>query len=183
MQATIRRASEEADRLARLAENLLVLARTEEGHLPIHREDVSLGGVVAQACEGRLPSAVSANVSISVEVSDGPARVDPIRLRQALENLLDNAIRHSEPGGVVRVTGGGENGRAWVQVDDGGPGFASDVLPVAFEPFVRGRGDGTSAGAGLGLAIVRRVATAHGGDAFAENLAGGGARVTLAFRI
>jgi two-component system, OmpR family, sensor kinase len=184
MEGTIRRASEEADRLARLAEDLLVLARTEEGRLPIHREDVTVRDVVTQACDGRRPSAVAADISISVEIPEGRARVDPIRLRQALENLLDNAIRHSEPGGVVRVTGGRGSGRAWIRVDDDGPGFTPDVLPVAFEPFARGtaNGNGTSVGAGLGLAIVRTVATAHGGDAVAENPEGGGARVTLAFR-
>ncbi len=182
MEATIRRASEEADRLTRLAQDLLVLARAEEGRLPLHREDVSLAEVVTTACDGRRSSAVAARVSISVEVPNGRARVDPIRLRQAVENLLDNAIRHSEPGGVVSVTGGGQDGRAWIRVEDGGPGFTPDVLPVAFEPFARGRTDWSSAGAGLGLAIVRTVAAAHGGDAIAENLAGGGARVTLAFR-
>jgi signal transduction histidine kinase len=176
-EATIRRASAEADRLARLAEDLLVLARAQEGRLPVHLEDASLRAIVAEACHGR-GSATGAAVSIATDGGDRRTRVDPARLRQAVENLVDNAIRHSPPGGEVRVTTGGEDGRAWVRVEDDGPGFSPDVLPVAFDPFTSTNDDG----AGLGLSIVRAVAAAHGGEATAENLAGHGARVTITFR-
>lgn len=182
METTVRRASDEADRLARLAEDLLVLARTEEGRLPIHREEVSLDDVIAEACTGRRPTAAAADVAVSADVSCATGRVDPARVRQALENLLDNAIRHAGTGGVVRLTGGRDDDAVWIRVDDTGPGFAPDMLAIAFEPFARDTRDGKSGGAGLGLAIVRTVAIAHGGDAVAENLPDGGARVTLTMR-
>jgi two-component system OmpR family sensor kinase len=180
LEATIRRASAESERLALLAEDLLVLARAQEGRLPVHREDVSLGAVVAAACAGRRATASAAGVTITADGGDRRASVDRARVRQAVENLLDNAIRHSPAGGEVRVANGGGDGRVWVRVEDDGPGFPPEVLPVAFEPF-----SGTSAngdGAGLGLAIAHAVAVAHGGDATAENLPGRGARVTITLR-
>jgi two-component system, OmpR family, sensor kinase len=175
LEAAIRRASGEADRLARLAEDLLVLARAQDGMLPMHREDVSLATIVGEACDGRRVLADARGVSIIVDAADERAHLDPARLRQAVENLVDNAIRHSPPGAAVHVAAGRENGRAWVRVDDDGPGFSPEMLPIAFEPFAGGTADG----AGLGLAIVRTVAGSHGGGAVAENLAGGGARVTI----
>ena len=66
-----------------------------------------------------------------------------------------------------------------IVVEDSGPGFATDILADAFQPYVRGNGDSRGSGAGLGLAIVEAVAESHGGGATAENLPGGGARVTL----
>ncbi len=180
LEATIRRASAEADRLARLAEDLLVLARAQEGRLPVHREDVSLGEVVAAACAGRRTSASAADVTITTDGGDRHASLDRARVRQAVENLLDNAIRHSPPGGRVRVANGGDDGRVWVRVEDDGPGFGPEVLPIAFEPFSGASSNGD--GAGLGLAIARAVAVAHGGDATAENLPGRGARVTITLR-
>ena len=177
LEATVRRASAEADRLARLAEDLLVLARAQGGRLPVHRRDVSIRALVAEASEGRQSRAAAAGVTIVADVGDRRARVDPARVRQALENLLDNAIRHTSTGGTVRVSSGEADGRAWIRVDDDGPGFPPALLPRAFEPFA---GGGTRTdGAGLGLAIVRAVARSHGGEAIAENRPGGGARVTI----
>jgi signal transduction histidine kinase len=178
LDAALRRASAETDRLVRLAEDLLVLARTEDGRLPVHRQDVALASVVGEACEGRRALALAGGVTLEVAAGDDRARLDPVRVRQAIENLLDNAVRHSPVGGAVRVDAHREDGRVRIRVDDAGPGFAPAVLATAFEPFA-GTGDG---GAGLGLAIVRAVALAHGGDAIAENPPGGGARVTITMR-
>jgi signal transduction histidine kinase len=143
----------------------------------VHREDVSLATIVGDACDGRRALADARGISIVVDADDR-AHLDPARLRQAVENLVDNAIRHSPPGSAVHVTAGRENGRAWVRVDDHGPGFSPEMLPIAFEPFAGGTADG----AGLGLAIVRTVAGSHGGAAVAENLPGGGASVTITLR-
>ena len=178
LEATIARASAESDRLARLAEDLLVLARVREGRLPVRREDVPIGDIVAAACRGRRGRAAEAGVTIRCQGDDDRrVRVDPARIRQAVENMLDNAIVHGGRGGVVRVTTGGDASGSWVTVQDEGPGFPPDVLPVAFDPFTRGAHTGE--GAGLGLAIVRAVALAHGGDATARNLDGRGAGVTI----
>ena len=107
--------------------------------------------------------------------------VDEVRLRQAVDDLLDNAVRYTPRGGVITVTGSVEGGTIGLSVLDSGPGFSADVLSRAFEPFVvdpdadRAGRDG----AGLGLAIVRVIADAHGGSVEAENTPGGGARVTM----
>ncbi len=110
------------------------------------------------------------------ETSGAHVLADPTLLGRALANLLDNARRH---GGAVELMAVRPRGdRVAFEVEDSGPGFAADVLPRAFEPFHAGDGPGERAGAlGLGLSLVRRIAEAHGGQARAENLPGGGARV------
>jgi heavy metal sensor kinase len=178
LETALRRASAETDRLVRLAEDLLVLARTEDGRLPVRREDAALARVVGEACEGRRALARDGGVSLEVDTGEDRANIDPVRVRQAVENLVDNAVRHSPAGAAVRVSAHREDGRVRIRVDDAGPGFAPSALATVFEPFA-GAGDG---GAGLGLAIVRAVALSHGGDAVAENPPGGGARVTLTLR-
>jgi len=97
-----------------------------------------------------------------------------MRLRQALDNLLDNAIRHSDAGGLIRVEADVAGDLATITVHNSGPGFPDDILPRAFDAFVRGEREVSSQhGAGLGLTIVRAVAQAHGGTATAENTPGG----------
>jgi signal transduction histidine kinase len=118
--------------------------------------------------------------NVRVHAEEVTARLDPTRLRQAVENLLENALRHGQ--GTVEVTACQRDGLLRVDVTDQGRGFGDDVLPHAFEPFARGRhgsGEGAPHGAGLGLAVVLAVAQAHGGTASARNLAGRGAAVRL----
>jgi signal transduction histidine kinase len=106
-------------------------------------------------------------------------QADPMRLRQALDNLLDNAICHGpDAGGLIRVEAAVSGQVATVTIENAGPGFDDELLLRAFEPFVRGGDAERHPGAGLGLAIVRAVAQAHGGSATAENVAGG-ARLTM----
>jgi signal transduction histidine kinase len=105
--------------------------------------------------------------------------VDADRLRQAIENLLDNAIRHAGTGGTVDVLVERDDGRLRISVTDSGPGFGDAILDRAFEPFARVDGDSAGEGAGLGLTIVRAVAKAHGGSATARNVKGGGAEVSI----
>ncbi len=118
---------------------------------------------------------------MEVRVTGTPvrARLDGDRVRQAVENLVANAIRHADRGGIVEVTAVREADALRIVVRDPGPGFAEDVLDRAFEPFARADGDRANDGAGLGLAIVRAVAEAHGGSATARNLDGGGAEVSI----
>src|ERR671924_587554 len=117
------------------------------------------------------------------EAEDGVrADVDPLRMRQAIGNLIDNALRHAPPGGRVSVALARANGELTISVSDSGPGFPPEFLADAFEPFTRddaarSRSDG---GTGLGLAIVRAIAEAHGGSAEARNTARG-AEVVLRF--
>ena len=100
------------------------------------------------------------------------------RVRQALDNLLDNAIKHSDRGAPLVLTAEVLDGHVSIAVENAGESFPGWLLPRAFEPFVVGP-DSEGAGAGLGLAIVRAVAVAHGGHAVAENLSGSGARVAI----
>jgi len=103
-----------------------------------------------------------------------------MRLRQALDNLLDNSIRYGlQTGGLIRLEAAVCGEVATITVENSGPGFAEDMLPRAFEAFIRGPCDAAPhSGAGLGLAIVRAVARAHGGTATAGNVPGG-ARLTM----
>jgi signal transduction histidine kinase len=180
MKAALRSASEETDRLARLAEDLLVLSRAR-GELHVHRSSTPLDELLGRACEGYRTRAGAHGARIDCQVPAVRVMIDPMRIRQAVDNLLDNAIRHSRPGDPIRVGATVSGDTATVTVENSGPGFPDDILAEAFEPFVRGepRHDAPDAGgAGLGLAIVRAVAEAHGGTATAQSVPDG-ARVTM----
>ena len=182
LEQVVRSAAEEAEGLARLAEDLLVLARADRGRLPVRPERVDLGELVGEVVQGFIPRADSKGVVIDSRGGHGlRADVDPVRIRQAVGNLLDNAVRHTPSGGHITVEVGHRDGFLSMAVADTGPGFASGFVSRAFEPFARpdagrSRHEG---GAGLGLAIVRAVAEAHGGVAEAVNRPEGGALVTL----
>jgi len=182
LEEAVRSAAEETDRLSRLAEDLLVLARADRGRLPVRRERVELGPVVAAAIDDYARRAATAGVAIDARVPPGlEGNVDPLRIRQVLGNLIDNSLRHTGPGGRVTVRVASGNGSLRLEVRDTGEGFSDAFLPRAFEPFARpdpsrSRLDGA---AGLGLAIVRAVAEAHGGWAEAANPSEGGAAVTV----
>lgn len=187
LEAALRSASEETDRLARLAEDLLVLSRAHGGELRIHRISTSLDELLGRACGGHRARAGAHGARIECRAPSAWVMVDPMRVRQAVDNLLDNAIRHSRPGAPIRVDATVSGDIATVTVENSGSGFPDDILPQAFEPFVRGEtrhdrpgADGARAahGAGLGLTIVRAVAEAHSGTAIAQNVPGG-ARVTM----
>ncbi len=105
-------------------------------------------------------------------------RGDPDRLRQALINLIDNAVKHSPPGGGVRLDLYTDSGRVQISVADCGPGIPPEVLPRVFEPFFRASSL-ESSGAGLGLAIARWIIQEHGGEIAVNTSPGQGACVTL----
>lgn len=175
-------ASEESDRLSRLAEDLLVLARADRGRVPVRRERVAVGRLIGSAVAPFAVRAAERDVEIAVAVDDDlRADLDEVRIRQVLGNLVDNSLRQTPAGGRVTVRAVRENGSLRLEVRDSGPGFPEAFLPRAFEPFARpapGRSR-PEGGAGLGLAIVRAVAEAHGGRAEASNLGAGGAAVVL----
>jgi two-component system OmpR family sensor kinase len=171
-------ASAEVNHLVRIAEDLLVLARAEHGRIPVRREPVSLRRIVEESCYSFLATASSAGVAIEAEAADIVADVDGTRFRQALDNLLANAIHHSPPGGVVHIDARAGEDDVTIVVDDSGPGFDPAGLEAVFQPFHRGR-DAVHDGCGLGLAIVRAIAEAHDGTVEAANPADGGAQVTL----
>jgi hypothetical protein len=178
----IRSALDETERLSRLAGDLLVLARAQRGQLPVRPSDVALHELVASAVGAASGRAEAARIKLETTVAPGlAAHVDPDRLRQALDNLIDNALRLTPAGGTVVVTAERVDGSLRIAVADTGPGFPEAFLPDAFEPFSRTDAGRTRSygGAGLGLSIVRAVAEAHHGTASAANLPGGGALVEL----
>jgi two-component system, OmpR family, sensor kinase len=178
LEAALRSASEETEHLARLAEDLLVLSRAHGGRLSVRREEVALPELLGGLARHFAARASAAGVRIEVSAPRDRAFIDPVRVRQALDDLLDNALRHTATGGAIRLWAERGGDALRVGVEDSGTGFASEFLPVAFEAFSR-HGDGDPDGAGLGLAIVRAIAEAHGGTAEAANRAGGGAAVTM----
>jgi two-component system, OmpR family, sensor kinase len=180
--AALRSASDETDRLARLAADLLVLARAHRGRLPIRRQEVDVDQLVREAVDAFAGSASAAEVTVAKEVAPAlHGSLDGPRVRQALDNLLDNAIRHAGRKGKVTVSADRQADELRLAVTDSGPGFAPEFVADAFEPFSRmDEGRARSAGgAGLGLAIVRAVAEAHGGTVTAANRPEGGAVVEL----
>jgi signal transduction histidine kinase len=180
--AALQSASEEADRLVRLSEDLLVLARAEDGQLPVRREPTDLGQLISETVAGFGGRAVQLGVDLRVAAPDEvTARVDPLRLRQAVGNLVDNALKATPGGGRVTVSLTADLARTSITVIDTGPGFPPEFVDHALEPFSRGNAarSRTDGGAGLGLAIVSAVAEAHGGRVWAANRTGGGAEVTI----
>ncbi|MDR0342427.1 MAG: HAMP domain-containing histidine kinase [Nocardiopsaceae bacterium] len=179
LEAALRSASEETDRLAGLAEDLLVLSRARASGLRIHRMSTPLRDLLGRACDGHRARAQARGATIECIAPAVTVPVDPMRLRQALDNLLDNAIRYGRgPGGLIRVEAAVSAQAATIMVENEGAGFDADLLPSAFEEFIRGGDAASHPGAGLGLAIVRAVTRAHGGNAAAENVPGG-ARVAI----
>ena len=173
LERALRSAAEEADRLGRLAEDLLLFARYDQGHLPLRREQVYADTIL----EG-----VAARFDVRARESGRPLRIwhapgvvldgDEARLGQALDNLVENALAYGA--GAVSLSAVRENGRVELHVTDEGSGMPAQFLPRAFDRFSRadeGRGAG---GTGLGLAIVDLVARAHGGEAHVTNRAEGG---------
>jgi heavy metal sensor kinase len=179
LEAALRSIAQETERLRRLAQDLLVLARSDRGRLPVHRTDVDVSSIIERVAAEFDDRAGAEGVRLRVSGSTVRARVDADRLRQAVENLVDNALRHAGRGGRVEVRAELDGGRLRVVVSDSGPGFSQALLDRVFEPFAREDADREGDGAGLGLAIVRAVAEAHGGSATARNLEGGGAAVSF----
>ncbi len=177
----MRRTEQEALRMGELIEDLLLLARLDQGR-PLERHRIDLGVLAvdaasdARAVDPRRP--ISASVTEDVTVLG-----DDRRLRQVVGNLVGNALVHTPPGTAVavRVSRQDETGRAVLDVSDDGPGMAADVADHAFERFyradpARSRHHG---GSGLGLAIVKATVAAHGGDVTLRSSPGQGTTVRI----
>jgi two-component system, OmpR family, sensor kinase len=179
LEHSLRSAAVETDRLARLAEDLLVLARSDEQQLPLQRETVSVRELLARVADRYRRQAEANDRSVDVTAPDGlHLQGDVLRLEQALGNVVDNAVRHG--GGAIRLSAVDQNGSVELHVVDEGSGFPPDFLPHAFERFSRPDDARTGGGAGLGLAIAAVIAEAHGGSAHVANRDGAGADVWLA---
>ncbi|MDP9301511.1 MAG: ATP-binding protein [Actinomycetota bacterium] len=177
--ATLESVSEETDHIVALAKDLLVLARMNGGAPALVLVETSLSDLVGRSSDRHRARAVARGVQLDVEACSITASVDPVRLRQAIDNLIDNALRYAPRDGHVRVVADRTDGAIRIVVEDSGRGLPDEFLARAFEPFARVRSQAEDEGAGLGLAIVRAIAEGHGGSAIAENRPEGGARITL----
>ena len=180
--AAVRSAGTEAERLARLTDDLLLLARSDEERFGLRLERTDIGDLLGRSAGLAGSRLAAAGVTGRVDVPPGTyADVDPDRIRRAVDNLVGNALRFAPRGSVIVLAARAAGRDLEIEVSDDGPGFPAGFLPHAFERFARpdsgrSRGDG---GTGLGLAIVRAIAAAHGGVATAANKPGGGAVVRL----
>jgi signal transduction histidine kinase len=181
--AAVTSAAQETDRLVRLSEDLLFLARTDEGVPVLRLEPLQLREVLDEAVAAHAARAATAGVTIGTRAPDDLMVVlDEARIRQAVENMIDNAVRVAPAGTTVSIAAESEDSMVVISVSDSGPGFAPEFIAHAFERFRRADAararDGASAG--LGLAIVHAIAQAHRGRAEARNRPEGGATVSLA---
>jgi signal transduction histidine kinase len=171
----------ETARLERLVEEQLQLARLDAGALPLDLDDVDLSHLVEAVVEARAPLAEREGVSLDASVPHpGPlVLADAERIEQVLLILLDNAVRHTPPGGsvTVSVTAGTET--ATMSVRDTGEGIAPDDLPFIFDRFYRGDPSREGRSAGLGLAIARGLVAAHRGTVHVASSVGAGTTFTV----
>jgi two-component system, OmpR family, sensor kinase len=178
LQAALASVSEETDRLIQLAEDLLTIAQTDQGELPVRLAQTDIGEVLHGVARRFARRAQDNGRALEVSVEPGlRAPIDRLRVDQALDNLLDNALRYGS--GPVSLIAADRDGSVEIHVLDCGSGFAEDFLPRAFERFSRASASRKDGGSGLGLAIVETITHAHRGEAHVANREGGGADVWL----
>ncbi len=179
LEAALRSAAEETERLTRLAADLLLIARSDQGHLPIRRERVATGALLRAAADRFAVRAGEHERKIAVFDDDGElVDADPAYVEQALGNLIENALGHGA--GRIDLSALTRGHLVELHVADEGPGLPARFVPRAFDRFSRADEARSRGGSGLGLSIVDLVARAHGGEAGAANRPGGGADVWIA---
>ncbi len=178
LELALRSVAAETDRLARLADDLLALARSDAGTLEPELEPLAGDELLRAVAERFTAPAAREHVTVTVTSPDVPVLLgDRLLLEQALGNVLDNALRHGA--GPVELTAATRDGDVVLAVRDRGRGFPPSFLPRAFEPFACADDARTGDSTGLGLAIAVAIVEAHGGSASARNLGDGGAVVEL----
>ncbi|GII52529.1 two-component sensor histidine kinase [Planotetraspora thailandica] len=173
---------EEALLLQHIIDDLRDLAVADAGELRLHKELVDVPDLLAQVATAHRGAADAAGVTLATHAHGDPGvQADPVRLRQAVGNLVSNAVRHTPPGGSVTLSSRIEDGHVVIEVADTGEGIGPGDLPHVFERFWRADRSRTRAtgGSGLGLSIVRRLAEAHGGTVSAASVLGEGSVFTL----
>jgi two-component system OmpR family sensor kinase len=174
-------ASEEVERLCTLAEDLLVLARSDDGELPLRIETLDASQLLEDTSVRFRARAEAGGRSLTITGGRATIEGDALRLQQALGNLVANALRYGDGAIILSIRAAGETTE--LHVTDEGPGFPPDFLPRAFDRFSRADGARGRGGTGLGLAIVDMIARAHEGTAGAANRLGGGADVWLSLAL
>ena len=166
--------------LNHLVSDLRLLAETEASELSLEMEPTSIEDVISDAVASFRPRADAASVQLTTDVDDTlpVVEVDRYRIRQALGNLLDNAIRHTPSGGNVTVSAQRHDAGVRIEVADTGPGISPEDLAHVFDRLYRvdPSRDRSTGGSGLGLTITRQLVEAHGGAVWAESELGSGSR-------
>jgi two-component system, OmpR family, sensor histidine kinase TctE len=166
-------------RTGRLANQLLALARTEPGARSATAA-VDLKGIAGGEADGWVRQSLARDIDLGFELDPALVQGDAFLLREALSNLVHNAIEYSNRGGRVTVRTGRRNGHAFLEVEDDGPGIAPEERDRVLERFYRVPGT-SGTGSGLGLAIVREIAASHAASLFVAEGAAGGCRVGITF--
>jgi two-component system sensor histidine kinase KdpD len=170
----------EVEYLNRLVTNLLDLSRIEAGALRADRDAFELDDVLGQALDRLRPRLGGRPLEVDLDVA--PVEVDPIFLDEAFTNIVENAVKHTPPGTALRICAGpiGDD-RIRLTVEDAGPGVPADALPKLFDKFYRvpGRDRGSRSGTGIGLAVVRGLTEAMGGQVRARQSNLGGLAIDL----
>jgi signal transduction histidine kinase len=171
---------EESERVLRLLETMLDVSAAETGTLPLRRESVDLRAMVADAAD--LYREVAEDKTIALEI-DSPSAVmidgDPLRLGQAIANLVDNALKYTPAGGRVRLVTRSDVNDAVLEVNDTGPGVPVDEREKIWRRLYRGDASRSQRGLGLGLSLVKAIVEAHHGTITVDDAPGGGSRFTL----
>ena len=169
----IGRMLEKNEEMRLLVDQLLTIARLDAGQMQME-DDAALAPLLARVAEDMEIVAQERGIRMETELEDVHVRGNPAMLTRAAVNLVDNAIRYGREGGSVRVTLVQEGQDAVIRVKDDGVGIATEALEHVFERFWRGDSARSTAGSGIGLAIVQAVAQAHGGSACVQSEAGSG---------
>jgi len=177
LESALRSAAVETQRLSRLADDLLLIARADQGLLPMRREVVSAGDLLADAATRFANRASSLGRELRVEETDFYVEADPLRAGQALVNLVDNALTHG--GGTIELSAEERGSFVELHVRDAGLGFPPEFRDRAFDRFSRADEARSGGGSGLGLSIAELVAVAHGGAAGLSVPSAGGADVWI----
>jgi signal transduction histidine kinase len=173
---------DETDRALHLLEVLLDVSAAEAGALVLRRERVDLGALASRAADLYREVAEQKNMRVNLDIP-GPVAMDgdPVRLGQALSNLVDNALKYTPEGGTVTVGAAAHPGAVTVTVTDNGPGVPAAERDAVWRRLYRGDASRSQRGWGLGLTLVRAVAEAHGGSVSVGDAPGGGARFQMRF--
>ncbi len=170
----------DSGRLIRVVNELLEWGRLEAGHIAVHLSQVRIRPVIEEVAKLVRPLAQRKGVQLQLDADEtAVTRADPDKLKQILLNLVENAVKFSEPEASVRVRARADARTACVTVEDDGPGIAPADEPHLFERFYRGQGAQRASGSGLGLAIARNLARLHGGDVTLESVARRGSTFAL----
>jgi heavy metal sensor kinase len=178
-------AREEVERMTRIVDNLLTLARIDEGGLELLREPIDLRALVEGVADSMGSLAAERGLDVEVEGEAGEVRVDGMRVEQVVTNLLSNAVRYADTDSGVGISVWRTSTEAGVTVRDHGPGVPTELLSKIFERFVKAdapRSD-PGGGSGLGLAICREIVEAHGGRVWVDSTLGSGSAFSFAIPV